>query len=294
MPVEDVTRTALTELGLAATAHVRTTRAATVDLNSSDSDSGSTSSSFLLLVPGSGFAEETDTASEAPLIVPSGLWSTKKFASAAGLDVGTMLPYVKWALEQGVRPVVLRGNSEAAIASALDSTVAAAPHATVAVVAHSEGGASLVRLIRNRPEYFQMQQPAPLPGASGAADGIGPSAIVRCCVLLDSVHSSKDLPAAGSPAAGFLSGSSCGRAGHGNDTNAPNCINWVQSNAPLDSLKPKPWTKGGLSGGCAVRSAGTSNHLRVPFAAMPSALAFLHNQLRLLLPSGPAEQEPQS
>ena len=254
---------------------------------------------LLLLVPGSGFAEQSPSAADDDsLLVPSGLWSTEKFAEEAGLDDGSMVPYVAWALHNGMRPLVLRGNSESDIAAALESikclaaesltngvasssssaSSSSAPPSllassssprntnvgelmpiTVALVAHSEGGAAVVRLIRSHPQYFN-DTPSP-------SDGLNTSVVVRCVALLDSVHTAKDLPPAGSAGAAFLSGAG--------DNKSKRCVNWVQSRAPLDSQKPKPWVKNGTSGGCNVRSAGTMDHLRVPAVAMPSVLRFI-------------------
>ena len=94
--------------------------------------------------------------------------------------------------------------------------------------------------------------------------------------LLDSVHSSRDLPCRGSRAEAFLSGGAV--------------VNWVASTQPLDHAKPKPWVKGGLLGGVLARSAGVSDHLAVPSAACDSACAFLAQRLALALPHARREE----
>ena len=231
-------RAALGSLGLAATPHHRTT-------SSKESDDA-----ILILVPGAGYAANSDE------LIPSGLWSTGKFAQDNGLDVGSMIKYVEWALENRIRPVVLRSHEAAEVASAfeeLESTVRSAGGRRVPVVvaAHSEGGAGLVSALRDHESWTS-------PDDDAALRLVG-------IALLDSVHAAKDSPPKGSQAASFL------RSGA--------VTNWVVSAQPLGDPKPKPWVKDGVSGGVLARSAGTADHLHVPAAAREAACAFLGARL---------------
>ena len=259
----DASRKALGKLGLEVTKDRRT-----VTLNKYSSERN-----IVLLVPGSGHADETVQSGTNSCqgndeivpegLVPSGLWSSAKFAEEAGLDIASMVQYIQWALNHDIQPVVLRGNTESDIEETLNILHESFSNTTrrVAVVAHSEGGASVVRLLQKKPWLFcidSKQQPV--------EDSKQRTTLVHCVALLDSVHTAKDIPHVRTPGANFLQNKEKGQN---------RCINWVQSSEPLDSIKPKPWVKNGVSGCCPVRSAGTSDHLRVPAAAMSSVLHFI-------------------
>lgn len=210
----------------------------------------------LLLVPGAGYAT---SAAACGALVPSGLWSTEPFAREFGLAAGSMVEYVAWAISNGVRPVVLREHGAEAVTAALESLEAdvrtSARRLRVVIAAHSEGGAGAVRALRDHPSWI---------GASCQAVATAGLRVVGLA-LLDSVHSSKDVPPKGSAVEAFL------RSGA--------AVNWVVSSAPLDDTSPKPWVRGGLLSGVLARSAGGTRHLAVPSTARESACRFLGQML---------------
>mmetsp|Transcript_5545 Transcript_5545/g.14651 ORF Transcript_5545/g.14651 Transcript_5545/m.14651 type:complete len:280 (+) Transcript_5545:120-959(+) len=243
-------------------------------LASSCSDSAEASCGFLLLIPGGGHASVHGAADDE--LAPCGLWSTAKFAQEHGLEVGTMIRYIEWALKCGtgasrlghhVQPVVLRSYAPETIVAALDKLEAEARargHNTpVVIAAHSEGGAAAVQVLRDHERWVS--------GYEGAAIHISGMA------LLDSVHSYKDLPPKGSQVGAFLLSGAV--------------VNWVSSSAPLDSVKPKPWVKDGVLGGVRARSAGTNAHLEVPSAAFSAVCSFL---LQRLYDASPSRQDEQA
>ena len=240
-------RDALTALGLLAT-----------PLSSRTTPADSWVSETLLLVPGAGYAT---VAQECGELVPSGLWSTELFAREVGLESGSMVSYVSWALSIGVRPIVLREHSAEAVAGALaslESDVHASGRSLhVVIAAHSEGGAGTVRALGDHAGWV---------GTVGTSQAVAKAGLrVVGVALLDSVHSSKDMPSEGSAVEAFL------RSGA--------AVNWVVSSAPLDDSKPKPWVRGGFLGGVLARSAGGTNHLAVPSTARKSACHFLGQRL---------------
>ena len=263
-----LSRRLLTRLGLEPTPTMFSTTAAAA---------AATAQPCLLLVPGAGFADTMAEFSPEEQ-VPSGLWSTLQFATSHGLVRGSMVRYVLWvcvcvrvpacvwacgphvchiaivphplsqAIRHGVRPVVLRSRSDECVAAALDELASAPPPARLLVAAHSEGGASVVRVL------------------------VGGQPSLRACivgmVLLDSVHAARDLAGAGlaaEEARQFLLSEAV--------------VHYVSSPQPLGHAKPKPWVKAGASGGVKVRSAGTSYHLSVPAAACDAACAFFERRL---------------
>ena len=249
-------RALLSSLGLSSTPHMRS--------------SSTESPCVLLLVPGAGHADVDDAAADG--LVPCGLWSTAKHAVEHGLQIASMGGYVTWALScaagGGVRPVVLRSHSDEAVASALDSLEAdASPKCSngtrplrIVIAAHSEGGAAVVRALCQRESWLPNMGPTP-----AAVLESGTPVELSGVALLDSVHSSKDLPPKGSRAAAYM------RSGA--------VINWVTSGEPLGHPKPRPWVRDGLLGGVLACSAGSTEHLAVPSAVCEAACAFL--ELRL-------------
>ncbi len=227
----------LASLGLLATPHARSTA------------NGHSCDGILLLIPGAGHA--TAAADDT---IPCGLWSTAKFASEQGLERGSMQNYVSWALGAQLKPVVLGSHAASAVLSAFDSIESGARAAgrrlPIVVAAHSEGAASLVAFLRDQERW---------------TCGMDAECGIAGVALLDSVHSSKDLPPKGSRGAAWLQGDAV--------------VNWVASDEALDHVKPKPWCKGGIMGGVPVRSAGTAAHLLVPWTACEAACAFLDRRL---------------
>lgn len=261
-------RDTLTNLGLQLTSHARSLRNEDDDHNS-----------VMVLVPGGGLADVQPT--EEIDLVPTGLWSTAKFALDRGLAVASMSRYVSWALNVGestssmsassngkcsgpacaalkVRPVVLRCHTPEAITSAIMDIEAVAKSSSrrlprVVIVAHSEGGVGVLRALREHPKWL----------VRDSGDEIGVEVVG--VALLDSVHASRDLPPAGSVAADYLLSGAV--------------VNWLSSAAPLDDTQPKPWARGGVLGGTQVRSAGGTDHLTVPSSACDSVCAFLADRL---------------
>ena len=249
-------RDALSALGLLATPLATRTTPANTWVGETDTED--TIAEAMLLIPGAGYATVARVTGE---LVPSGLWSTELFAREAGLEFGSMVPYVGWALSIGVRPIVLREHSAEAVAGALvslESEVHASGRSLhVVIAAHSEGGAGAVRALSDHAAWV---------GSVGASQAVAKAGLrVVGVALLDSVHASKDMPPEGSAVEAFLRGGAA--------------VNWVVSSAPLDDTKPKPWVRGGFLGGVLARSAGGTNHLAVPSTARESACQFLGQRL---------------
>lgn len=234
---------ALTALGLLATPHARSTTACPFDCYECDG--------MMLLIPGAGHATATEHTDNN---VPSGLWSTANLAAERGLEVGSMLKYISWALGARLKPIVLRSNAASAVLSAIEAIEtelrSRGRRLPVVIAAHSEGGASLMAVLRDHERW-----------TCGSEVAVGIAGVA----LLDSVHSSKDMPPQGSCGAAWLQGGAV--------------INWVVSTEALGHEKPKPWVKSGIMGGVRVRSAGTTAHLLVPWTACEAACAFLGGRL---------------
>ena len=195
---------ALTALGLLATPHARSTTACPFDCCECDG--------MMLLIPGAGHATATEHTDDN---VPSGLWSTANLAAERGLEVGSMLKYISWALGARLKPIVLRSNAASAVLSAIEAIEtelrSRGRRLPVVIAAHSEGGASLMAVLRDHECWACGSDAEVAVGIAGVA-------------LLDSVHSSKDMPPQGSCGAAWLQGGAV--------------INWVVSTEALGHEQP--------------------------------------------------------
>ncbi len=205
----------------------------------------------LICVPGAGVAGVAAAVGISHRAHGPGLWSTKKLLEKHGEEVATTAPYHTWAADHGVLAVTLSSNAPDAIVSAL--TACSGP---VLLAAHSEGGAALMEVARQRASDLHF-----LTTERG----------VRVCAaaLLDSVHTGP-LPSAedSQQDAPLLSPSTT--------------LAFVSSSKPLGDSQPKPWVRNGLMHGCPTRSAGTTEHLLVPHAAQDAVFEFFQQQLDAL------------
>jgi hypothetical protein len=208
----------------------------------------------LICVPGAGVAGAAAAAGISHRVHGPGLWSTKKLLEKHGEEVATTAPYHTWAADNGVLAVTLSSNAPDAIVSAL--TACSGP---VLLAAHSEGGAALMEVARQRASDLHF-----LTTERG----------VRVCAaaLLDSVHK------------GPLPGGEESQQNAAEPTllSPSTTLAFVSSSKPLGDSQPKPWVKNGLMHGCPTRSAGTTEHLLVPHAAQDAVFEFFQQQLDAL------------
>ena len=166
----------------------------------------------------------------------AGLWSTLDFAVAEP-DAGAVCHYAARVLARGWSVCVAPpASGSAEDADTIDAAVKAARRA---------GDAPVVAVVAHS-----------LGGAAAAAwlrrrDRSKPPYDPCAVALLDGTH-------------------------RGRDPAGP-CVNWCTSRKPLDDPNPRPWSRGAAPAwNCyAVRSAGTSDHKRVPFAAAGAVFAYL-------------------
>lgn len=219
---------------------------------------------LLLVVPGSG-------------ATGFGCWSTHAFRDKEP-EKGSVVPVLKEALQRGWG-CVLTGNVPSHMLSMSFLRVCDSPHARRVVDPNNnidERGRP--RPSSSSPEEHVIAAWDTVVAPSAArhvfimAHSTGGEAVVgmfgqrpeaRPRVLsygfADSVH--KVVP---DDAADIMKGCGC---------------NFVCSRAPLGDPKPKPWIKNGFSNGCAVKSAGTTEHLETPHAAAPAILAMFDEAL---------------
>ena len=166
----------------------------------------------------------------------AGLWSTLDFA-IADPEAGAVCHYAARVLARGWSVCVAPpASGSAEDADTIDAAVKAARRA---------GDAPVVAVVAHS-----------LGGAAAAAwlrrrDRSKPPYDPCAVALLDGTH-------------------------RGRDPAGP-CVNWCTSRKPLDDPNPRPWSRGAAPAwNCyAVRSAGTSDHKRVPFAAAGAVFAYL-------------------
>ncbi|KAK6291160.1 hypothetical protein J4Q44_G00384370 [Coregonus suidteri] len=173
-----------------------------------------------------------------------GLWSWRAAASE-GLERGSMMPYVRRALEEGSSVLLMNPNQgggvgetpEEHVHRVWDLLVSRCVSRRVVVVAHGYGGLAFVDLLCRRPQQVVRQ--------------------VWAAAFLDSSHSLWHQPL----------------DAEGREWLKTRSRRWVLSSKPLNQ------PVGSLKAGCPQMSAGTQSHEAAPAVCMESVFRFFSKTL---------------
>lgn len=181
--------------------------------------------------------------------VGCGVWSCRAVVHA-GLDRGSQIPYVCWALRESCAVVLMNPNGggispEEHVLLVWDQLLLGSAAERIAVVAHGYGGLAFVHLLCRRLEEIEKR---------------------RCAMaLIDSSHSLWHQPLGPS----------------GRDWLKTHSTMWVlsakQKNRPVGSLKM----------GCRMVSAGTQSHEAAPAVCMESVFRFFGKLMKPSVVSTP-------
>ncbi|KAK2817871.1 hypothetical protein Q7C36_021804 [Tachysurus vachellii] len=171
-----------------------------------------------------------------------GVWSWKAIAHD-GLEQGSQIPYIRWALGESCAVLLMNPNEgamtpEEHVLKVWDQLLLNSTAEQIAVVAHGYGGLAFVHLLCCRLEEIQQR---------------------RCDVaFVDSSHSLWHQPL------------------------GPSGCEWIKvhSSTWVLSSKPKNRPVGSLKAGCRMMSAGTQCHETAPAVCMESIFRFFTKLMR--------------
>lgn len=174
--------------------------------------------------------------------IRSGVWSWRAVVHE-GLERGSQIPYVRWALGESCAVLLMNPNEgattpEAHVQQVWDQLLLNSAAEQITVVAHGYGGLAFVHLLCCRSEEIQGR---------------------TCAVaFVDSSHSLWHQP--------------LGASG----------LSWIKAHSStwVLSSKPKNRLVGSLKAGCRMMSAGTQCHETAPAVCMESIFRFFAKRMR--------------
>ena len=174
--------------------------------------------------------------------VSCGVWSWKAVAHE-GLERGSQIPYVRWALRESCAVLLMNPNEgglspEEHVRLVWELLVSKSAAERITVVAHGYGGLAFVHLLCHQLEEIRQR--------------------VWAVALIDSSHNLWHQP--------------LGAAGR----------DWMKAHSRTWILSTKPTNRqvGSLKAGCRVRSAGPQCHERAPAVCMEAVFRFFAKVMR--------------